>query len=180
MKQIMENKSEIKNTTQITKNITTENTITKISKTRIILIIGLCALLAPFIYSVYYSMPANDDFAWAISWFSSNRIVESFCRVGWNYMNSFGNSGIFAILIQVLFNPLYLFDNAGHSFGICMMVFFLLIFVTMIWAIRRLLVNLCGVTDDAVADVVTFLITVLLYQRLKVVFLDFSKKVQIR
>ena len=108
MKKIMENKSEIKNTTQITKNITTENTITKISKTRIILIIGLCALLAPFIYSVYYSMPANDDFAWAISWFSSNRIVESFCRVGWNYMNSFGNSGIFAILIQVLFH-LYVF-----------------------------------------------------------------------
>lgn len=135
----------------------------KLLITRIVLAVGYIALLAPFIYSVYYSMPANDDFAWAIDWWGQGRFLEMIHRVGYNYMYSFGNSGIFAIMIQVLFNPLYWFNNQGHSFGICMIVVFVLVFGGIIAAVRRLFKYFCETTDELHADVFTFLVTLLLF-----------------
>ena len=92
-----------------------------------VLLIGYILLLAPFVYAVFYSMPANDDFALGINWWGENIIVEGFKRMAWNYLHWFGQSGTIAILIQVILNPLYWFKNVGHSFGICMMIVFLVI-----------------------------------------------------
>ena len=128
-----------------------------------ILAVGYAALFAPFVYSVFYSMPANDDFAWALEWWSSNRLVEVAHRVAWNYNNSFGQSGIFAIMIQVLLNPLYWFKNAGHSFGICMIIACVLIFGGLLIALRRLFIWLCGVDNSIMADSFTYLAALLLF-----------------
>ena len=128
---------------------------------RWLLALGYLAIFLPFIYSIFYSMPANDDFAWALEWWSTNRVVEMFHRIGWNYTNSFGNSGIFAIAIQVLFNPLYLFDNAGHSFGICMIIVNTIIIVGVLWATRTVFKYLFKLENQVVLDVITFLVALL-------------------
>ena len=120
-------------------------------------------LFAPFVYSVYYSMPATDDFAWAIEWFSSNRIVEAFDRVGWNYMNWFGQSGVFAVLIQILFNPLYWFNDAGHSFGICMIIVFLAIAIGMIFAVRKLAGCFLQIENTFIKSAFTFCVITLIF-----------------
>lgn len=128
-----------------------------------LLAVGYVLLLSPFAYSVFYSMPANDDFAWALTWWSDNRIVEMFHRVHWNYTNSFGNSGIFAIMIQVLFNPLYWFDNAGHSFGICQLIAFFIVVVPLLIVVRKFFITVGYLTDKRAADIATFLVAVMLY-----------------
>ncbi|MCR4695290.1 MAG: hypothetical protein K5773_08235 [Pseudobutyrivibrio sp.] len=129
----------------------------------ILLAIFYAMIFIPYIYSVFYSMPANDDFAWALEWWTGNRAVESIYRVGWNYMNFYGQSGFFAILVQVLFNPLYWFDNQGNSFGICMVIVFALVTVGTIIAIRRLIADLSKIESKPVIDVATFLVTALLF-----------------
>lgn len=137
------------------------NTLIKKYWYRIPLTIGYILIFASFIYSIFYSMPANDDFAWAVEWWSSNRVVEMFHRIGWNYMNSFGNSGIFAIAIQVLFNPLYLFDNVGHSFGICMIIVNTIIMTGILWAVRTLFKYIFQINSQVALDIITFLVALL-------------------
>lgn len=129
---------------------------------RVILAIGYVMLFASYIYSIFYSMPANDDYAWAIEWWSTNRFVEMFHRIGWNYMNSFGNSGIIAIAVQVLINPLYLFDNAGHSIGIFMIIVNILIMLGILWGARNIFKILFGIESEIVLDTLAFLIAVLI------------------
>ena len=79
---------------------------------RWILLIGYILLLAPFVYAVFYSMPANDDYALGTNWWGANIFVEAFKRMQWNYLHWFGQSGTIAILIQVIFNPLKMQDIA--------------------------------------------------------------------
>ncbi len=130
---------------------------------RIGLIIFLILLFAPFIYSVYYSMPATDDYAWSIAWFSDNRIIEIFKRVGWNYMNWFGQSGVLAVVIQLLFNPLYWFNDIGHSFGICMVVIFIGLIIGLVIGIRRLASYLFEDMTTSALDIFTAIVIALLF-----------------
>ncbi len=127
----------------------------------LILVLGYVLLFAPFVYSIFYSMPANDDFAWAIDWWSDNRLIEALHRVQYNYMITYGNSGLVAILIQVLFHPLHIFNNVGHSFGICMIVANVIIFTILITSVRRLFKYLFEMDSDVALDVLTFLVTAL-------------------
>ena len=129
---------------------------------KILLTIGYILLCSSYVYSIYYSMPANDDFAWAIEWWSKNRMVEMFHRIAWNYTNSFGNSGIFAIAVQILFNPLYHFENTGHSFGISMIIVNVLILVGILLAVRSIFKYLFAISEDIVLDILTFLVACLL------------------
>jgi hypothetical protein len=108
-------------------------------------------------------MPATDDYAWAIEWFSTNRLVEVVKRVQWNYMNWFGQSGVFAVVIQILFNPLYWFKDVGHSFGICMVLVYTLIVVGLISAIKGLAKSLLKIEDEFIRSVFTFLLITLLF-----------------
>lgn len=96
--------------------------VTTEKKWNIVLVCACMVVFLPHIFNIYYSMPANDDFALSLNWWGKGIIGEAFMRAGWNYMNWFGQSGILAILIQVLFNPLYWFNNVGHSMGICMLI----------------------------------------------------------
>lgn len=127
------------------------------------LLIGYILLLAPFVYAVFYSMPANDDFALGINWWGGNIIVEGFKRMAWNYLHWFGQSGTIAILIQVILNPLYWFENAGHSFGICMVIVFLAITIGTLIGIRRLVGLLAECEKPVVFDVFTFLVAVIIF-----------------
>ncbi len=119
-------------------------------------------VFASFVYSIYYSMPANDDFAWAVDWWSGNRLIEMFKRIDWNYNYYFGNSGIFAIAVQILFNPLYLFNNSGHSFGICMIIANTIIMVGILWSVRTIFKYLFKIEDVRTCDILTFIVALLL------------------
>ncbi len=125
------------------------------------LAVAYVLVFASFIYSIYYSMPANDDFAWAIEWWSGNRFVEMFHRIGWNYTNSWGNSGIFAIAIQVLLNPLYLFNNSAHSFGISMIIANAIIMFGILWAVRTIFKYMFRIASQRVLDFLTFAVALL-------------------
>ncbi len=124
--------------------------------------LGYIAIFASFIYSIYYSMPANDDFAWAIEWWSSNRFLEMFHRIDWNYNFYFGNSGVVAIAIQVLFNPLYWFKNIGHSFGICMVIINIIIMYAILRSVHSIFKHMFKIDNEIITDVITFLIALLL------------------
>lgn len=128
-----------------------------------LLLLGYILLLAPFVYAVFYSMPANDDFALGINWWGGNIIVEGFKRMAWNYMHWFGQSGTIAILIQVILNPLYWFANAGHSFGIVMVFVFLGITIGTLVGFRRLIGLLSESENKLVLDVATFLAAVIIF-----------------
>lgn len=134
----------------------------KNTKYKIVLAVAYIAMLLPFLYAVFYSMPANDDFAWAIEWFSSNRLVEVVKRVDWNYNNFFGQSGVIALIIQVLFNPLYWFKDAGHSFGICMCIVFLGLYIGYIFSIKRIGIFLFGL-EEKKASFFAFLTMLILF-----------------
>lgn len=130
---------------------------------RILLWVGNILIFAPYLYSVFYSMPANDDFALGINWWGGGIISEAFRRAGWNYMNWFGQSGLLATFIQVLFNPLYWFENTGHSFGICMIVVFILVYGGILWAVRRLVSLMCKGLSSLTLDLFTFFLTVMIF-----------------
>ncbi|WP_099392343.1 hypothetical protein [Pseudobutyrivibrio ruminis] len=138
----------------------------RFNKSRIIsffvFFIGYALLFLPFVFSVYYTMPANDDYAWALKWWSDNRFIETFERVRWNYMNCYGNSGLLAIVIQVLINPLYLFDNAGHSMGIYMIVADVIIFSGIILSFRKIYQNLFEIEAGLQLNLITFFTTAIL------------------
>ena len=142
------------------------NSLKKFTPNRLIIkgifVVAYTLLFVPYLYSIYYSMPANDDFAWAIEWWTSNRLVEMFHRVAWNYMNYFGQSGIMAVMLQVTLNPLYLFDNAGHSFGIMMMIYNSLIMIGILVAVRKLFKEIFEITSSLQLDVLTLITAALL------------------
>lgn len=128
---------------------------------RIPLAVGYLLVFASYLYSIYYSMPANDDFAWAINWWSDNRIMETLHRIDWNYNNWFSNSGVFAIVIWVLFHPLYWFENVGHSFGICMIVWNVIIFIGLLWGTRSVFKYMFEISSSAILDILTFIVSLL-------------------
>lgn len=130
---------------------------------KILILLAYIALFAPYLYSVFYSMPANDDYALGIKWWNANLLVEAIKRTGWNYMHWFGQSGIIAIMIQVLLNPLYWFQNAGHSFGICMIIVFAAITFGTLYAARRLIMLLTDGIDALFADLFTFLLALMIF-----------------
>lgn len=127
-----------------------------------IFVIAYTLLFVPYMYSIYYSMPANDDFAWAIEWWTNNRLVEMIHRVAWNYMNYFGQSGILAIILQVTLNPLYLFDNVGNSFGIAMLIYNALIMLGILVAVRKLFKEIFDISNGLLLDVLTLITAALL------------------
>lgn len=127
----------------------------------LLLACGYILVFAPYIYSIFYSMPANDDFAWAIDWWTDNRLLEAFHRIAYNYMVTYGNSGIVAIFIQIIFNPLHMFDNQGHSFGICMLIANLIMFLILIVSIKRIFKYLFKIEDDIKEHILTLLVTCL-------------------
>lgn len=73
-------------------------------------------------------------------------------------MNTFGQSGFLAIFIQVMFNPLYWFDNQGHSFGICMIIFFVIIAIGLIVSINKIVKGLSHIDKKPVTEIISFLI----------------------
>lgn len=107
-------------------------------------------------------MPANDDFALSLNWWGRGIIGEAIERAAWNYNNWFGQSGIIAILIQVLCNPLHWFNNNGHSFGICMLIVNTLVMVFIIKSIRDILYSLLEFKYTFICDVATFLIILII------------------
>ncbi len=133
-----------------------------IKKYRVLLLIGYIFIFGSYLYSIYYSMPANDDFAWAIEWWSSNRLIETFHRIKWNYMNSFGNSGVFAIVVQILINPLYWFNNAGHSYGITMIIANAIIIIGILVSVREIFKYIFSINSNLVLDVLVFIIALLI------------------
>ncbi len=128
-----------------------------------VLLVGYILLLAPFVYAVFYSMPANDDYALGTNWWGANIFVEACKRMAWNYMHWFGQSGVIAILIQVIFNPLYWFQNADHSFGIFMVIVFLVITIGTLIGIRRLVAMMSEKDNHVAHDVFTFLVSVIIF-----------------
>lgn len=130
---------------------------------RLVLLVGYVLLFAPYIYSVFYSMPANDDFQYALSWWSSNVFVEAINRVKWNYLNCFGQSGIFAIIVQIVLNPLHWFQNKGNSFGICMVIVFVIVYGGILLATRRILKYIFINAKSITLDIFTFLLAFMIF-----------------
>lgn len=126
------------------------------------LILMYIIVFIPYVFCIYNSMPANDDFALSLNWWGKGIVGEAIERVVWNYNNWFGQSGIIAILIQVLCNPLHWFNNSGHSFGICMLIANTIVMVFIIKSIRDILNSLLECKYSVICDIATFLIILII------------------
>ncbi len=125
---------------------------------RVFFLATFIILIIPHLYTLYYAMPANDDYALGQKWWGQPLLIESFLRAGWNYMNWFGQSGIIACVIQVLFSPLYWFKDAGHSYGISMGIVFVLIISGILILVRRFIKYYCKIDSAIALDTFTLLL----------------------
>lgn len=124
--------------------------------------IAYTIIFAPYIFNIYYSMPANDDFGLAINWWGKGIIGEAFMRAAWNYMNWFGQSGILAVLVQVLFNPLHWFNNMGHSMGICLILWNGLIIFGVLNGFKRIIMYFVDGEGKYKAEIATLVLTTII------------------
>ncbi len=129
---------------------------------RIVEISAYLFLFKEYIYSLYYAMPANDDFALALNWWGHGHLLETFFRIKWNFMNWSGQSGPVSVFFQVFFNPLYWFDNKGHSFGICIIIVNAIIFIGIIAAIQGILKYYFKIENQLVNSIIAFLMIAIL------------------
>lgn len=137
----------------------------KREKAKIILGILYIILLIPVFYSIYYSVPASDDFAMTLGRDAyGNPVAEFFKAVGFFWNNRGGTIIWFAI--EFLLNPLNLHIHLGHAYGIYMIVAFLLCFAAIIYSIKTVFGYFLNDANNSklVSSIVTYLTAIMLIQ----------------
>ncbi|WP_143483253.1 hypothetical protein [Pseudobutyrivibrio ruminis] len=116
-------------------------------------------------YSIYYSVPASDDFAMALGRDAyGNPVAEFFKAVGFFWNNRGGT--IIWFIIEFLLNPLNLHIHLGHAYGIYMIVAFLLCFGVILYSVSTVFNYFLKNIEKAklISSVITFLTAVMLIQ----------------
>ena len=116
---------------------------------------GLYAVLfAPICFAIYYAVPASDDFGSAAG-INGESLIESIAYVYRVWSTWVGRWFVGIVLRQL--NPLNSHVHLGHSYGIYMIVFFLITNVVIIGALTIIVKRIIGEKSKYV-PVVTFLI----------------------
>lgn len=89
-------------------------------------IIGVLYTLFPYLYSIFYAVPASDDFAMTLGREGFQNIFEEFFEDIFFFWNQRGGS-VFYFASQLLFNPLNFRFHLGHTYGLYMIFIFLIL-----------------------------------------------------
>ncbi|SEA52601.1 hypothetical protein SAMN02910384_01729 [Pseudobutyrivibrio sp. ACV-2] len=104
---------------------------------RYILGILYLVLFVPYFYSLYYSVPASDDFAFGADTCSDNLLLNAILYSVWNWRFHSGRWLIF--IIQKIINPLNLHIHLGHAYGVYMIVLFLFFTGIIIYSLNEII-----------------------------------------
>lgn len=120
---------------------------------RFTLFIAYVLLLLPIIFSIFYAVPASDDFAFGCFVSSKNVFVNAFMYAANAYKNYSGRWLLF--IIQKITCPLNLGIHLGHMYGIIMIALFMLF----TWIIKVSIENILEVIFDGneKIKIITFL-----------------------
>lgn len=126
------------------------------------IILGMCylCLIIPICYSLWYSVPASDDFAYGAKTISDNILVNAFGYAAWSWMHWSGRWLTF--FIQKLICPLNLNMHLGHIYGVYMIVLFLLLTMLIIYSLR-IIVAFVLRKNTRLSDIVVLVIVALLF-----------------
>lgn len=126
------------------------------------LLAGYFCLILPIIFSVFYSVPASDDFIYGTFASSDNLILNALGYVKHTYWQ--GSCRWLIFFLQKCINPLNLYSlfgiHLGHIYGICDIVVFAISIALIIYSIRFIVGKI--VNDEKVSEIVAFLVIALL------------------
>ncbi|WP_033152065.1 hypothetical protein [Pseudobutyrivibrio ruminis] len=122
-------------------------------------------LVFPCVYSIYYSVPASDDFAMALGRDAyANGIIEFFNAIPFFFMKRGGT--MVAFVFELLLNPLNLHVHLGHAYGLYMIAAFLLCMAAVLYGVKAVVVYTIRNHSnlDLIASVITFLVAIMLIE----------------
>ncbi len=118
-------------------------------------------IMLPMCFSIYYSVPACDDFAAAVRDNGKGLFEQAITRTvsmwwtwGGRWLTQF---------FQVVINPLNSHEHLGHKYGIYMIVLFFITSVVLIYSIKILVEKLLAQKNTTTVNAVTFIITALFF-----------------
>lgn len=131
-------------------------------KMRICLGIGYFCLIAPIIFSIYYSVPASDDFIYGSFVSSDNVVINALSYI--RYLYHYGSCRWVVYFFQKCINPLNVYSlwhvHVGHLYGICTIIVFIVSIVFLFYSISffaKILID-----DLRIRNIATFLTIALL------------------
>lgn len=122
--------------------------------------LGYLAVFLPICFSIYYSVPACDDFAAAIRRNGQSLFSQS-CRYGFGMWRVWGGRWL-TQFFQTLLNPLNIHTHLGHKYGIFMIVIFVLTTVAIVYGLTVIIKRLLGESSQYV-NIIRFLVVVILF-----------------
>lgn len=129
-------------------------------KGNIILFIGYVIMALPMCFSMYYSVPLGDDFAFGANTVSNNIVVNAAGYSAWNWMNWSGRWLTF--FFQKLTCPLNLHIHLGHVYGLIMIVLFIIFTTILVYSIYNILLFVLD-KNEHLSRKVTFIVVAVLY-----------------
>ena len=97
-------------------------------------------LFVPYFYSMYYSVPASDDFAFGADTCSDNLFANAILYSIWNWKYHSGRWLVF--IIQKIINPLNLHVHLGHIYGVYMIFLFIVFTLIIMFSLYEILLSL--------------------------------------
>lgn len=115
----------------------------------------LLAVIVPFLYTMLYTVPTQDDFTF-YSWMKNyggkgNVFLDAISATKWAYAN--WTCGIPYVFIQLIFNPLLYFDVDSYAYGIQLIIVFLFFLASLFFYLKYLAKNIFKVNNTAVVAV---------------------------
>lgn len=131
-------------------------------KDKIIRILCYLILILPMLYSIYYSVPASDDFAMALGRSNSKGFfADLFSNTGFFYTKRGGT--IIAFFVEMIINPLNAHAHLGHLYGLYMIVAFLLATLAIVYFLRVLIAFIAPDLDEKYLKAAQLIILAVLY-----------------
>ncbi len=132
----------------------------KKSISRILYTLGYMLVFLPICFSVYYSVPACDDFAAAIRRNGQSLFSQS-CRYGFGMWKVWGGRWL-TQFFQTLLNPLNSHEHLGHKYGIFMIVIFIITTIAIVYGLTVIIQRILG-KESRYISIVRFLVIVILF-----------------
>ncbi|SFO35496.1 hypothetical protein SAMN05216351_10754 [Pseudobutyrivibrio sp. JW11] len=139
--------------------------VLKNNKSKIIIGVLYFILFIPVFYSIYYSVPASDDFAMALGRDAYGNVVSEFIAAVVFFWTKRGGT-ICSFVAEYLINPLNLHVHLGHWYGIYMIIAFIICMFLIYMGLKKLVFYVLKDADNApfASEIITFLVIFMLIE----------------
>ncbi len=130
---------------------------------KFILIIGYILLVGPILYSLFWSVPASDDFIYGSFVSSDNVIVNALAYLKYTFWT--GSCRWVIFFFQKCINPLNIYSiwgvHVGHKYGAFVIVVFMVCLLLIVHSLRFIIGEL--IDDERMKAILVFLFTAILF-----------------